>query len=60
VVCRSCGRITALDLRGEELQLLVALAARHPDEWRVDGVAFSLTGLCPSCRSGLEGEHELR
>jgi hypothetical protein len=32
--------------------LLVALASRHPEGWRVDGIAFSLTGACARCREG--------
>jgi Fe2+ or Zn2+ uptake regulation protein len=52
IVCRSCGRISRLELSNEERQLLVALAAQHPAGWSVDGVAFSLTGACARCREG--------
>jgi Fe2+ or Zn2+ uptake regulation protein len=52
IVCRQCGRISSVDLANEERELLVALAARHPDEWSVDGISFSLTGACPRCRRG--------
>jgi len=41
-----------VDLGSEERELLVALASRHPDEWSVDGIAFSLTGVCGRCRQG--------
>ncbi len=53
IVCRECGRITRLELREEERQLLVALAAQHPAGWTVDGIAFSLTGRCARCRDGV-------
>ncbi|MCI4365346.1 MAG: hypothetical protein L3K10_04710 [Thermoplasmata archaeon] len=52
IVCRSCGRIAAVDLSDGERQLLIALASRHPDGWTVDGIAFSLTGSCARCREG--------
>jgi Fe2+ or Zn2+ uptake regulation protein len=52
IVCRHCGRISAVDLASEERELLVALASRHPDDWSVDGIAFSLTGACARCRAG--------
>jgi Fe2+ or Zn2+ uptake regulation protein len=50
IVCRNCGRIAAVDLQDAERELLVALASRRPDDWSVDGVAFSITGRCPACR----------
>jgi len=52
IVCRSCGRISRLELQDAERQLLVALAAQHPAGWSVDGIAFSLTGACGRCREG--------
>lgn len=52
IVCRSCGRISRLELSNEERQLLVALAAQHPAGWSVDGISFSLTGACGRCREG--------
>jgi hypothetical protein len=52
IVCRSCGRIATVDLVEGERQLLIALAARHPDTWTVDRIAFSLTGFCARCREG--------
>ncbi|MGA8664483.1 MAG: hypothetical protein WB809_05395 [Thermoplasmata archaeon] len=52
IVCRSCGRISRLELQDAERQLLVALAAQHPAGWSVDGIAFSLTGSCGRCREG--------
>ncbi|HTS33686.1 MAG TPA: hypothetical protein VMI55_07120 [Thermoplasmata archaeon] len=52
IVCRSCGRISRLELQDAERQLLVALAAQHPAGWSVDGISFSLTGACGRCREG--------
>jgi len=52
IVCRHCGRISTVELESAERELLVALASRHPDDWSVDGIAFSLTGACPRCRQG--------
>lgn len=52
IVCRSCGRISRLELQDAERQLLVALAAQHPAGWGVDGISFSLTGFCVHCREG--------
>jgi len=52
IVCRVCGRIQRVELTELERHLLTELAARHPDGWNVDGVAFSLTGACQRCREG--------
>ncbi len=52
IVCRTCGRISRLELQDAERQLLLALAAQHPAGWSVDGIAFSLTGACGRCREG--------
>jgi Fe2+ or Zn2+ uptake regulation protein len=52
IVCRNCGRIQALDLTELDRHLLTELAARHPDGWSVDGIAFSATGACRRCREG--------
>jgi Fe2+ or Zn2+ uptake regulation protein len=52
IVCRVCGRIQRIELTELDRHLLTELAARHPDGWNVDGVAFSLTGACQRCREG--------
>jgi Fe2+ or Zn2+ uptake regulation protein len=52
IVCRNCGRIQALELTELDRHLLTELAARHPDGWSVDGIAFSATGACRRCREG--------
>jgi hypothetical protein len=52
IVCRQCGRITSVDLTDPQRELLIALADGRPDEWAVDGIAFSLTGRCGRCRGG--------
>jgi Fe2+ or Zn2+ uptake regulation protein len=52
IVCRNCGRIQSIDLSELDRHLLSELAARHPDGWSVDGVAFSATGACRRCREG--------
>jgi Fe2+ or Zn2+ uptake regulation protein len=52
VVCRACGRIQRIELTELDRHLLTELAARHPEGWSVDGVAFSLTGACQRCREG--------
>jgi hypothetical protein len=41
-----------MDLDPAQRELLVALAAEPPEGWRVDGIAFSLTGACARCREG--------
>jgi Fe2+ or Zn2+ uptake regulation protein len=53
IVCRSCGRISRLELQDAERQLLIALAAQRPAGWSVDGISFSLTGACARCREGV-------
>jgi len=52
IVCRNCGRIQSLELTELDRHLLTELAARHPDGWSVDGIAFSTTGACRRCREG--------
>jgi Fe2+ or Zn2+ uptake regulation protein len=52
IVCRNCGRIQTLELTELDRHLLTELAARHPDGWSVDGIAFSATGACRRCREG--------
>ncbi len=52
IVCRHCGRIQAIELTELDRHLLSELAARHPDGWSVDGIAFSATGACRRCREG--------
>jgi hypothetical protein len=52
IVCRVCGRIQRIELTELDRHFLTELAARHPDGWNVDGVAFSLTGACQRCREG--------
>jgi Fe2+ or Zn2+ uptake regulation protein len=54
-VCRSCGRISEVELRTEEHEVLRALAEQRPVGWAIDGLTFSLTGTCPRCR-GLVSE----
>jgi|HubBroStandDraft_1064217.scaffolds.fasta_scaffold606021_2 hypothetical protein len=51
-VCRQCGRITEVALAPFDIAQLTALASGSPEEWSVDGISLSLTGLCPRCRSG--------
>ncbi len=52
-VCRNCGRIAGVALTQLDLFELELLADRRPTGWSVEGVTFSLTGLCPRCgRSG--------
>jgi Fe2+ or Zn2+ uptake regulation protein len=55
VVCRSCGRIQAIELTELDRHFLEELAGRHPDGWSVDGIAYSLTGACRRCREGPGG-----
>jgi Fe2+ or Zn2+ uptake regulation protein len=52
IVCRNCGRIQRLELTELDRHLLEELAARHPDGWSVDGIAYSATGACRRCREG--------
>lgn len=52
IVCRVCGRIQRIDLTELDRHFLTEMAARHPDGWSVDGIAFSLTGACRRCREG--------
>jgi hypothetical protein len=49
-VCRSCGRILEVALALDELKLLADLADRVPKGWRVDGMSFTLMGVCRPCR----------
>ncbi|MCI4330839.1 MAG: hypothetical protein L3K19_03195 [Thermoplasmata archaeon] len=51
MVCRNCGRIASVTLTQLDLFELERLAGRRPPRWSVDGVTFSLTGLCPNCRT---------
>jgi Fe2+ or Zn2+ uptake regulation protein len=50
-VCRGCGRILELALELGELRDLAELADRAPEGWRIDGLSFTLTGLCTRCRT---------
>lgn len=52
IVCRSCGRIHGLELAELDRHLLTEFAARAPDGWSVEHVAYSLAGLCRRCREG--------
>ncbi|MFZ0700183.1 MAG: hypothetical protein WAN74_08390 [Thermoplasmata archaeon] len=52
IVCRQCGRISHLTLTPEDLELLAALVERRPRDWTVDGISYSLTGICPRCAAG--------
>jgi hypothetical protein len=52
-VCRQCGRITEVSLASFDVAQLTALAAGSPEEWSVDGISLSMTGLCPRCRQGI-------
>ncbi|HTT74002.1 MAG TPA: hypothetical protein VMG99_07685 [Thermoplasmata archaeon] len=52
IVCRSCGRIQRVELTELDRHLLTELAERHPDDWNVERIAFSLTGACRRCREG--------
>ncbi|MHB1435729.1 MAG: hypothetical protein ACYCPN_01780 [Thermoplasmata archaeon] len=51
IVCQQCGRITEVLLAPAQRSGLLRLAGRRPDGWSVSRLAFSLTGLCPRCRS---------
>jgi Fe2+ or Zn2+ uptake regulation protein len=52
VVCRVCGRIQRIELTELDRHVLTEMAERHPEDWAVDGIAFSLTGACRRCREG--------
>ena len=52
IVCRNCGRIQGIEMTELDRHVLTELAARHPDGWSVDGIAFSATGACRRCREG--------
>jgi hypothetical protein len=52
IVCQACGRIAQFPLAPEEETILLLLAERHPKDWEVDRIAFSLTGSCRACRQG--------
>ncbi len=52
IVCRSCGRIQAVELTELDLHFLTRLAEDHPEGWSVDGISYSLTGACRRCREG--------
>jgi hypothetical protein len=52
-VCRQCGRITEVSLGSFDAAQLTSLASSTPEEWSVDGISLSMTGLCPKCRQGL-------
>ncbi|NNN16763.1 MAG: hypothetical protein HKL79_00120 [Thermoplasmata archaeon] len=52
IVCRRCGRISHLTLTPEDLGNLATLAERRPRGWSVDGISYSLTGVCPRCATG--------
>ena len=55
IVCRVCGRIQRIELSELDRHLLTEMASHRPDGWRVEGVAFSLTGACRRCREGPTG-----
>ncbi len=49
-VCRRCGRIADVDVPPQDLAVLSEIARRGPVGWQVEGITFSLTGICPKCR----------
>jgi Fe2+ or Zn2+ uptake regulation protein len=49
-ICRRCGRIVRVAVSPEEVAQLNAFADRRPDGWTVEGMTFSFTGLCSTCR----------
>lgn len=52
IVCRRCARISHLALTLEDLASLTSLVERRPRGWSVDGISYSLTGVCPRCAAG--------
>lgn len=52
-VCRNCGRIAEVELSGLDAAQLTGLAGGTSEEWAIEGISLSLTGLCPRCRRGL-------
>lgn len=55
IVCRSCGRIATVSFAAEEEVLLERFAARRPPGWFVEGITYSLTGLCRRCHEAQPG-----
>ena len=51
IVCQQCGRISEIPLTPAQRASLVKLTGGRPSGWSVNRLAFSLTGLCPRCRS---------
>lgn len=51
IVCQQCGRITEVLLAPTQRTSLLRLAGERPEGWSVSRLAYSLTGLCPRCRS---------
>lgn len=51
-VCRGCGRILRLALAIPDGPNLEAFLDRRPDGWSAEGVTLTITGVCPSCRTG--------
>ncbi|HEV2231282.1 MAG TPA: hypothetical protein VGV64_08360 [Thermoplasmata archaeon] len=49
-ICRRCGRIVRVPIEAAEAALLQSFVDRRPAGWVVEGLSFSFTGICVSCR----------